>query len=53
MMAVKLLESAKKEGKTVLDSHLMLESNLKVRAELEKMGGQVYKRYRVYQKQLV
>jgi ribosomal protein S18 acetylase RimI-like enzyme len=52
MMAVKLLESAKKAGKTVLDSHLMLESNLKVRAELEKMGGQIYKRYRIYQKTL-
>jgi len=52
MMAVKLLESAKKAGKTVLDSHLMLENNLKVRAELEKMGGQVYKRYRIYQKTL-
>ncbi|HSO85284.1 MAG TPA: hypothetical protein VLQ91_01945, partial [Draconibacterium sp.] len=52
MMAIKLLESAKKAGKTVLDSHLMLESNLKVRAELEKMGGQVYKRYRIYQKTL-
>jgi len=50
MMAVKLLDSARNAGKTVLDSHLMLESNLKVRAELEKMGGQVYKRYRIYQK---
>jgi hypothetical protein len=31
---------------------LELENNLKVRAEMEKMGGQVYKRYRIYQKAL-
>jgi hypothetical protein len=52
MMGIKLIESAKKEGKTVMDSHLELETNLKVRAEMEKMGGQVYKRYRIYQKML-
>jgi GNAT superfamily N-acetyltransferase len=50
MMGIKLIESAKKAGKVVIDSHLELESNLKVRAEMEKMGGQVYKRYRIYQK---
>jgi hypothetical protein len=52
MMGIKLIESAKKEGKVVIDSHLELETNLKVRAEMEKMGGQVYKRYRIYQKVL-
>jgi hypothetical protein len=52
MMGIKLIESAKKEGKSVIDSHLELETNLKVRAEMEKMGGQVYKRYRIYQKVL-
>ena len=52
MMGIKLIESAKKAGKVVIDSHLELESNLKVRAEMEKMGGQVYKRYRIYQKSL-
>lgn len=52
IMAIKLLDSAKKAGKAVLDSHLMLESNIKVRAELERMGGVVYKRYRIYQKNL-
>ena len=50
MMGIKLIESAKKAGKVVIDSHLELESNYKVRAEMEKMGGQVYKRYRIYQK---
>ena len=52
MMGIKLIESAKKAGKVVIDSHLELETNVKVRAEMEKMGGQVYKRYRIYQKNL-
>ena len=52
MMGIKLIESAKRAGKVVIDSHLELEYNYKVRAEMEKMGGQVYKRYRIYQKTL-
>jgi hypothetical protein len=52
MMGIKLIESAKRAGKVVIDSHLELEYNHKVRAEMEKMGGQVYKRYRIYQKTL-
>jgi hypothetical protein len=39
-------------GKTIIDSHLELESNVKVRAEMEKMGGVVYKRFRVFSKNL-
>jgi len=52
MMGMKLLESAKHAGKKVIDSHLELETNHKVRAEMEKMGGKVYKVYRIYQKAL-
>jgi hypothetical protein len=52
MMGIKLIESAKKAGKVVIDSHLELENNLKVRAEMEKMNGEVYKRYRIYQRLL-
>lgn len=51
-MGLKLLASAKAAGKTTIDSHLELEYNTKVRAEMEKMGGKVYKRYRIYQKDL-
>lgn len=51
-MGIKMLESAKKYGKTILDSHLELETNTKIRAEMEHMGGVVYKRYRIYQKDL-
>ena len=35
-----------------IDSHLEMESNLKVRAEMEYMSGKVYKKYRVFGKQL-
>jgi ribosomal protein S18 acetylase RimI-like enzyme len=52
IMGIKLLESAKAAGKTTIDTHLELEYNTKVRAEMEKMGGKVYKRFRIYQKAL-
>ena len=48
MMGVKMLESALALGKTTIDSHLELEQNTKVRAEMEKLGGKVYKKFRVY-----
>lgn len=51
-MGIKLLESAKKAGKTKIDSHLELEYNTNIRAEMERMGGIVYKRYRIYQKDI-
>ncbi len=51
-MGVKMFESARLTGKTTLDSHLELENNTKVRAEMERVGGKVYKRYRIYQKPL-
>jgi hypothetical protein len=52
MMGISLMEEAKKAGKTFIDSHLVLETNTKMRAEVEKMGGAIYKRYRIFQKQL-
>lgn len=50
LLGSKIIESAKKRGIEVIDSHLILENNFKMRAELEKLGGVLYKRYRVYQK---
>jgi len=47
-----MLESARKGGMEYVDSHLEMESNKKVRAEMEFMGGEVYKTYRVYGKSL-
>ncbi len=52
LMGIKMFESARNAGKTTIDSHLELEYNTKVRAEMEKAGGKVYKRYRIYQKEL-
>ncbi|MCC5930745.1 MAG: hypothetical protein JJU28_15985 [Cyclobacteriaceae bacterium] len=52
MMGIKLIESARKAGKTFMDSHLELEYNTKVRAEMELIGGVVYKKYRIYQKRI-
>lgn len=52
MMGIRLIESARSLGKQTIDSHLELEDNHKVRAEMERMGGKVYKRYRIFQKAL-
>lgn len=52
MLALKLFESARKAGKTIMDSHLVLESNHAMRSEYEQIGGEVYKRYRIFSKRL-
>lgn len=52
LMGKALLESARKRSLTLIDSHLILEKNTVMRAECEKLGGVIRKRYRVYQKLL-
>lgn len=52
ILGIKMLEEAHKAGLEFLDSHLELETNIKMRAEMEKMGGVVYKRYRIFNKAL-
>lgn len=52
IMGSALLESARKGGLETIDSHLEMETNSKVRAEMEYMGGEVYKIYRVFGKSL-
>ncbi|MBL8002478.1 MAG: hypothetical protein JNL05_10995 [Flavobacteriales bacterium] len=51
-LGMHLLEVAIRRGFKVMDSHLVLETNTAMRAQLERLGGQVYKRYRVYGKDL-
>jgi len=51
-MGVRILEEAQKVGLEYVDSHLVLESNVNMRAELEKMGGIVYRKYRIFNKKL-
>jgi len=53
LMGVKMLEAAARRGIRNIHSHLELEENYKVRAEMEKMGGEVIKVHRVYKKSLV
>jgi len=36
----------------MIDSHLVLENNTKMRAEYERIGCQVVKKFRIYQKEL-
>ncbi len=52
LMGINVLMSAREAGMEVIDTHHEMESNVKVRAEMEKMGGEIYKRFRVYQKDL-
>lgn len=47
-----LLGSAMQRGMKEIDSHLILETNLPMRGVMEKFGGRLYKRFRIYQKVL-
>ncbi|MDI6845301.1 MAG: hypothetical protein QME28_04100 [Candidatus Saccharicenans sp.] len=53
LMGMAMLAEARKAGFKVIDTHHEMESNVRVRAEMERLGGQIYKIYRVYQKSLV
>ena len=52
IMGKAMHDSARNAGMTVIDSHVELESNVKVRAEMERAGGKVFRRYRIFQKHL-
>ncbi len=53
LMGMAMIASAQKAGFEIIDTHHEMEANVKVRAEMERMGGIVYKIFRVYQKSLV
>ena len=48
ILGMKLLESAHKANMEIMDSHLILEFNTRMRAEYERIGGKIHKRYRVF-----
>ena len=52
LIGARILESAREAGLEIMDSHHEMENNVKVRAEMEMIGGKVYKKFRVYQKPL-
>lgn len=52
LMGVKMILSAHEAGLEMMDTHHEMETNVRVRAEMERMGGKIYKKFRIYQKQL-
>lgn len=52
LMAIKMHNSAKKNNMTLIDSHLILENNTRMRAECERLDGKIVKKFRIYQKLL-
>jgi len=50
MLGDAMMKSAYKLGFEMIDTHLELESNTQVRSEMERVGGKIYKKYRIYQK---
>jgi hypothetical protein len=52
LMGVKILQSGINHKMDTIDSHLVLENNTKMRSEYERIGCQVVKKFRIYQKEL-
>ena len=52
LMTVSLFDSARKGGLTVMDSHVTMEENVKMRATYERMNHTIYKKYRIFEKAL-
>ncbi len=51
-LGIGLFTAARERGLTHLDSHLIMQRNTRMCAELERIGAVVWKRYRVYEKTL-
>jgi len=52
LMGVKIFKSGIKHKMKMIDSHLVLENNTRMRSEYERIGCQVVKKFRIYQKEL-
>jgi hypothetical protein len=52
LMGIKILQSCIQHKMEWIDLHLVLENNYKMRAECERIGARVIKRFRIYQKNL-
>lgn len=50
LMGTKMILSAHEAGLKIIDTHHEMETNTRVRAEMERMGGKIYKRFRIYQR---
>src|SRR4030042_2570784 len=49
IMGYRMISSAQEAGMEFMDTHHEMEANVRVRAIMERMGGKLYKRFRVYQ----
>ncbi len=47
-----MLLSAREAGMKSIDTHHELETNTRVRSEMERVGGRIYKRFRIFKKEL-
>jgi hypothetical protein len=52
LMAVKMLQSCMENKMELIDLHLILESNTRMRAECDRINGRIIKKFRIYQKDL-
>ncbi|MBK9290215.1 MAG: hypothetical protein IPM52_01055 [Bacteroidetes bacterium] len=52
LLAQSLIQTARQRGITHIDSHLILEHNRLMRAECERLGGRLHKRFRIFIKPL-
>jgi hypothetical protein len=52
LLGVKIIQDGIKSRMETIDSHLVLEDNLRMRSEYERVGCKVVKRFRIYQKDL-
>lgn len=52
LLASSMLTSAYNSNLTFLDSHLIMEDNIKMRQVMERLNGVIYKKYRVFEKKL-
>lgn len=52
LMGVKILQDGINSGMKTLNSHIVLEDNLRMRGEYERIGCKVVKKFRIYQKDL-
>ncbi len=50
VLGLSLIDAAKNAGMEQIETHLILENNVKMRAEMERVNIPIYKRFRVYQK---
>jgi hypothetical protein len=52
LMGIKVILAASAAGMEMMDTHHEMEANVKVRAEMERMGGTIYKKFRAFYKMI-